>query len=151
MCWFINRSLIVNPAGYQRNPILASGKQFAWFTKFSSHASLQKLLSLPTQILLSARYLSLPHLCLLCGRGRWHAFAARICLITTVGLGCLLKVTCQPSCQIFSFFLGHMSQMRQQRNKREEGSALFQILLSVGIGFAQPWLAGSCHGMSQRA
>lgn len=34
---------------------------------------MQKLLSLPIQILLSARYLSLPHLCLLCGRGRWRA------------------------------------------------------------------------------
>ena len=112
---------------------------------------MQKLLLLPTQILLSACYLSLPHLCLLCGRRRWHAFASRICPITTVGLGCLLKVTCQSSCQIFSFILGHVSQTAQQRNKQEEGSALFQILLSVGISFTQLWLAGSCCGVSQSA
>lgn len=112
---------------------------------------MQKLLSLPIQILLSARYLSLPHLCLLCSRRRWHAFAARICPITTAGLGCLSKVTCQSSCQIFSFILGHMSQTPQKRNEREEGSALFQILLSVDVSFTQLWLAGSCCGVPQSA
>lgn len=110
---------------------------------------MQKLLLLPTQILLSARYLSLPHLCLLCGCEWWHAFAARICLITTVGLGCLSKLTCQSSCQIFSFILGHVSQPPQQRNKWEQGSSLFQTLLSVGVSFTQLWLAGSCCSMSQ--
>lgn len=112
---------------------------------------MQKLLLLPTQILLSACYLSLPHLCLLCGCERWHAFAARICLITTVGLGCLSKVTCQSSCQIFSFIFGHVSQTPQQRNKWEGGSSLLQTLLSVGVSFTQLWLAGSSCSMSQSA
>lgn len=112
---------------------------------------MQKLLLLPIQILLSARYLSLPHLCLLCGRGRWHAFPARICPITTAGLGCLSKVTCQSSCQIFSFISSHVRQMPQQRKKREEGSTSFQIPLSVGVRFARPWLAGSCSGAAQSA
>lgn len=112
---------------------------------------MQKLLLLPIQILLSDRYLSLPHLCLLCGHGRWHAFTARICLITTVGLGCLSKVTYQSSHQIFSSILSHMSQTPQQRNKREEGSTSFQIPLSIAVRFAWLWLAGSRCGVPQSA
>lgn len=59
---------------------------------------MQKPLSLRTRILLSGRYLSLPHLCLLCGAGD---AMPRICLITTTDLGCLSRVTCQSGCQIF--------------------------------------------------
>lgn len=109
---------------------------------------MQKPLSLPTRILLSGRYSSLPHLCLLCGAGD---AMPRICLISTIDLGCLSRVTCQSGCQIFSFISGHVSQTPQQRNKRKEGSALLELLLSVDGSFTQLWLAGSGCGASQSA